>query len=413
MKRKIVNDPVYGFVNLPGGLAFELMEHPYMQRLGRIKQLGLTQLVYPGAMHTRFHHALGATHLMYKAIDTLRMKGHEITEDEAEAAVIAILLHDIGHGPFSHALEFSIASDTTHEQISARFMNALNKEFNGNLDLAQAIFNNQYSKKFLHQLVSGQVDVDRLDYLKRDSFFTGVSEGVIATDRIINMLELNDDQLVVEEKGVYSVENFLVARRLMYWQVYLHKTVVSADHLLNRVLQRAKYLIRNGNTLFASPELKFFLQRDYGDLDFKENPDVLDKFAAIDDYDLFSAIKQWSRHSDSILSFISKSLVDRELYAIEMRSQPVSDEEYLAVCDRAKRHFGVSDADAGYFVFREAVSNRLYDTTSDNIFILQKDNTLVDIADLAEHNNFRKIDAPIVKYALAYPKALRGDKSRL
>lgn len=407
MKRKIVNDPVHGFMNLPDGLPFELMEHPYMQRLRRIKQLGLSHLVYPGAMHTRFHHALGATHLMRQAIDTLRMKGHEITKEEADAALIAILLHDVGHGPFSHVLEFSIISNTPHEAVSACFFDSLNRQYSGALSMAKAIFDNQYPKKFLHQLVSGQIDVDRLDYLKRDSFFTGVSEGIIATDRIIKMLELSDDQLAVEEKGIYSVENFLVARRLMYWQVYLHKTVVSADFLLTSALKRAKFLTLNGENLFATPELQLFLKGNVTITDFYEDPELLHSFSRLDDFDIFSAIKQWMTHPDKILSYLSECLINRQLYAVELRNEPISDEEFGVFCEKAKRHFAISDDEIGYFVHRGDVSNKIYDTTSEKIFILQKNGRIADIADFSGHLNFRKTAAPIVKYALIYPKTIR------
>jgi HD superfamily phosphohydrolase len=407
MKRKIVNDPVHGFMNLPEGLSFELMEHPYMQRLRRIKQLGLSHLVYPGAMHTRFHHALGATHLMYQAIDTLRMKGHAISKEEEEAAVIAILLHDIGHGPFSHALEYSIVSNTCHEQISTCFFDRLNHQYHGELSMAKAIFDDQYSKKFLHQLVSGQIDVDRLDYLKRDSFFTGVSEGSIATDRIINMLELRNDQLAVEEKGIYSVENFLAARRLMYWQVYLHKTVVSADYLLTSVLKRAKFLSLREENLFATPELQFFLRKNYSIEDFYENPEILNNFARLDDFDIFSAIKQWGKHPDKILSYLSNSLINRNIFAIELRNEPFSDEEYFSIFEKIKTHFSVNDDEVSYFLFRAGVANKMYDTASENIFILQKNDDIADVAEFSGHPNFGSIDKPVVKYALAYPKILR------
>jgi HD superfamily phosphohydrolase len=382
------------------------MEHPYMQRLRRIKQTGLLHLVYPGSVHSRFHHALGVNYLMNKAIETFRTKGHHITQEEAEAASIVALLHDIGHGPFSHSLEYTIVN-THHEKISACFFDDLNRHYNNRLKMAKAIFDNQYPKKFLHQLISGQVDVDRMDYLKRDSFFTGVSEGIIAADRIINMFELHNDKLVVEEKGMYSVENFLIARRLMYWQVYLHKTVIVADFLLTNILRRAKELYAAQTELTASPPLLFFLKNRCSDNDFNNNPAILQHFSELDDFDVFAAIKQWRHHPDKILSYLSDCLVNRHLFAIEMSNTPFSDEKYDQICLKIKRHFNISDAELPYFIICETVSNNMYDITSDNIFILKKDNLLIDIADATDQMSIKKNAVPVTKYALSYPKVFR------
>jgi len=406
MKRKIVNDPVHGLINLPDGIPFELMEHPYMQRLRRIKQTGLLHLVYPGSVHSRFHHALGVAHLMNKAIETLRMKGHLITPEEAEAASIVALLHDVGHGPFSHSLEYTIVN-THHEKISACFFDDLNQQYDNRLEMAKAIFNNQYPKKFLYQLISGQIDVDRMDYLKRDSFFTGVSEGIIAADRIINMFEIQDDKLVVEEKGLYSVENFLIARRLMYWQVYLHKTVIVADFLLTNILRRAKELCATRTEIAAPPPLLFFLKNHCTDHDFHTNPSILQHFSELDDFDVFAAIKQWRHHPDNILSYLSDCLVNRRLFAIEMSNTPFPDEKYDQLCLKIKQHFNISDAELSYFIIRDTITNNMYDITSDNILILKKDNTLIDVADATDQMSIKKIAVPVVKYALSYPKVFR------
>ena len=315
-KRKIFNDPVYGFVTVPSDLVFKLIEHPFFQRLRRIRQLGLTNLVYPGALHTRFHHAMGAMHLMQETIEVIRLKGHEVSDAEKEGATIAILLHDIGHGPFSHALETSIVHNITHEDLSAVFMDRLNVEFNGQLEIAIKIFRGKYKKRFLHQLVSSQLDLDRLDYLCRDSFFTGVSEGIVSSDRIVKMFTVVDDQLVVEDKGIYSIENFLVARRLMYWQVYLHKTVLSAEHLLVNILKRAKELAEEKVALFCTPSLHFFLYNKLSKRAFLNKPEVLESFAKLDDNDIITSIKVWTDHSDKTLAFLCKNLVNRKLYAV-------------------------------------------------------------------------------------------------
>lgn len=402
--KKIINDPVHGFINLPDGLTFELIEHNYVQRLRRIKQLAMTYLVYPGAMHTRFQHAVGAMHLALQAIETLRLKNIEITEEEEEATAIATLLHDIGHGPFSHALEHSIVSNTSHEDISDCFMEFFNQEFDGKITLAKAIFTGKYQKHFLHQLVSSQVDVDRLDYLKRDSFFTGVSEGVIGSERIIKMFNVIDNQLVVEEKGIYSLENFLVSRRLMYWQVYMHKTVVSAEMLLTRVLKRAKYLIQKGENLFATNALQFFLNENFTIQDFRKNSDVLEQFAQLDDYDIFTSIKVWQNHPDKILSFLSKSLMNRKLYKIKMENIVFPIEYIDERRQKTIQQFDLQPDELDYFFINEAVSNTIYDLEKDNILILRKNGEIIDMADATDQMNLHELARPVTKYVLAYPK---------
>lgn len=402
--KKIINDPVHGFINLPDGLTFELIEHNYVQRLRRIKQLAMTYLVYPGAMHTRFQHAVGAMHLALQAIETLRLKNIEITEEEEEATAIATLLHDIGHGPFSHALEHSIVSNTSHEELSDCFMEFFNQEFDGKITLAKSIFTGKYQKHFLHQLVSSQVDVDRLDYLKRDSFFTGVSEGVIGSERIIKMFNVIDNQLVVEEKGIYSLENFLVSRRLMYWQVYMHKTVVSAEMLLTRVLKRAKYLIQKGENLFATNALQFFLNENFTMQDFRKNSDVLEQFAQLDDYDIFTSIKVWQNHPDKILSFLSKSLMNRKLYKIKMENIVFPIEYIDERRQKTIQQFDLQPDELDYFFINEAVSNTIYDLEKDNILILRKNGEIIDMADATDQMNLHELARPVTKYVLAYPK---------
>jgi hypothetical protein len=339
---KILNDPVYGFISLPHKIFLDIIDHPYFQRLRRIKQLGLSHLVYPGALHTRFNHAIGCAHLMTEAISTLRFLGHQITDEEAKGVTLAILLHDIGHGPFSHTLEHSIVTGIHHEDISVLFMKELNKEFNGELDLAIEIFSDQYHKKFLHQLVSSQLDMDRLDYLKRDSFFSGVTEGNIGTERIIHMLDVVDDKLVVEEKGIYSIEKFLIARRLMYWQVYLHKTVVSAENILIKVLKRAKELINNGKEIYASPSLSVFLSNSYTLADFENNPKLLNDFAELDDFDIYSALKYWKNNSDFVLSSLSKMILNRKLLKIKVQNTKFSTLEIKTEIDKVKQNYNIT-----------------------------------------------------------------------
>ena len=326
-KRKIINDPVYGFLTIPYESVFDIVEHPWFQRLRRIKQLGLTDLVYPGALHTRFHHTLGAVHLMCQAVDELRTKGYEITEDEAEGVTLAILLHDIGHGPFSHALEHSLVSGVGHEEMSLLFMERLNDQFDGKLELAIRIFRDDYPKRFLYQLVSSQLDVDRLDYLRRDSFFTGVSEGVVGSDRIIKMLHVVNDELAIEAKGIYSIEKFIVARRIMYWQVYLHKAVLSAEMLLIEILKRAKEVVASGTELHASPSLKTFLESDFTIEDFRSNPVLLESFANLDDFDVFAGIKVWKDESEPILQQLCDMMINRGLLKVSMLDRALSENE--------------------------------------------------------------------------------------
>lgn len=401
-KKKIINDPVYGFISLPHDIIFDLIEHPYFQRLRRIKQLGKSHLVYPGALHTRFHHAIGATHLMTKAIQVLRYKGVEISHEEETGALIAILLHDIGHGPFSHTLEHEIVKNVSHEDISSLFMERLSDEFNHQLDLALEIFENKHPKEFLHQLVSSQLDMDRMDYLNRDSFYTGVSEGVIGSDRMIAMLDVHNNQLVVEEKGVYSIEKFLVARRLMYWQVYMHKTVVSSEVLLSVLLRRAKELAQSGVKLFASPAFDVFLQNNYSLEDFKSNPKLLDQFALLDDVDVIGAIKVWQFHEDKVLSILAKKLIQRKLFKIEISNEPFSEERVQYELKKATEHFGISMEEARYFVHTDTLKNNAYNEKKENINLLMKDGSIKDVSEAADNLNIRALSDPVKKYFLCY-----------
>ncbi|NVN96318.1 MAG: HD domain-containing protein [Bacteroidetes bacterium] len=403
-KRKILNDPVHGFIGLPNDLIFDIIEHPYFQRLRRIMQLGLTHLVYPGALHTRFSHALGSMHLMMEAIEVLRQKGQVITDEEAIAANTAILLHDIGHGPFSHALEHSLVESMSHEDISEIFMDCLNEAFDGQLTMALDIFKGNYPKKFLHQLVSGQLDVDRLDYLTRDSFFTGVSEGIIGTERIIKMLNVWDGELVVDIKGIYSIEKFLVSRRLMYWQVYLHKTVLSAEQLMIKILKRAKQLSQTNIEVFATPALSIFLKNNYQKKDFIENKSLIEVFSQLDDFDIFSSIKVWQRHDDKILSKLSENLVNRNLYKIELQNKPFSKEIISELKEKISRHYNISDEETDFFVFTTDVVNNAYDLKHENINILLKNNVVKDITEASDQLNAAFLDKIVKKYLLCYPK---------
>lgn len=405
-KKKILNDPVYGFVSIPSGLIFELIQHRYVQRLRYIKQVSMTHLVYPGALHTRFQHAIGAMHLMSLAIDTLKSKGVVISAEEEEAALAAILLHDIGHGPFSHSLEHTIIDGVSHELLSALLMDRINKEFGGKLDLAITIFNNNYDRKFFHQLVSSQLDADRMDYLNRDSFFTGVSEGVISYDRIIAMLTVVDDQLVVEEKGIYSVEKFLIARRLMYWQVYLHKTVVGAEQLLIKILQRAKQLSSDGTTLFATPAFSWFLTQKIDKRNFLLHDTHLDWFTHLDDTDIMSAIKSWTQHEDDILRMMCQKLMSRGLYRTIVSNVPFSKELMDEVFRRVKDHFQVSDENLQYYVFTQAIQNSAYDSDNDTIKIFMKNGEIKDIAEASDLSNLEALAKKVQKFVLCYPKEL-------
>ena len=402
-KKKIINDPVYGFISIPDELIFDVLEHPYMQRLRRIMQLGLSHLVYPGALHTRFHHVLGAMHLMSLAIATIRRKGHEITVDEERAALLAILLHDIGHGPFSHALEYDIVSGVSHEVISGYFIERLTEEFGSDLKNAHAIFKNQYTKPFLYQLVSSQLDMDRLDYLNRDSFYSGVSEGIIGTDRLIEMLNVHDGYLVLEEKAIYSIEKFIVARRLMYWQVYLHKTVVVAENMLIQTLRRAKALIKLGNPLFCSPALQFFLENDITKVDFETNPQVLDYFSRLDDYDIWSSIKVWQDEKDPILSKLAKGLVNRKLFKIEISKTPFSAERISYEKELCATTYGLSMPDVEYFVYQDILTNKAYNQDKENIKLLMKNGDIIDLSAASDNLNISALAQPVEKYFLCYP----------
>lgn len=405
-KRKIINDPIYGFVTIPGELIYDLINHPYFQRLRRIKQLGLTNLVYPGALHTRFHHAIGAMHLMQEAVITLRQKDVPISEEEEQAVLIAILLHDIGHGPFSHALENSIVRGISHESISSLLMDRLNREFKGRLSLAIRIFNDEYKKRFLHQLVSSQLDMDRLDYLKRDSFFTGVSEGVISSDRIIKMLNVVKDELVVEHKAIYSIEKFLIARRLMYWQVYLHKTVLSAENLLVNILKRAKELAAKGEDLFATPALKLFLQNDFDHEDFRRDPKLLERFSTLDDNDVIASVKVWAEAGDPILLRLCRNLLDRKLYKVELQSTPVPLERRRELRQRVMKSYGITAREAAYFVFAGKVNNSAYNANRFNIHILMNNGRLIDVAQASDQLNIQSLSKTVTKHFICYPKEL-------
>ena len=401
-KRKIINDPIYGFVSVQDDVIYDLINHPVMQRLRRIKQLGMTNLVYPGALHTRFHHAIGAMWLMSEAVKVLQLKGVEITPDEQQAVIIAILLHDIGHGPFSHALEHTIVHGISHEDISGLMMNKLNEEFKGKLTLAINIFRNKYKKKFLHQLVSSQLDMDRLDYLKRDSFYTGVSEGVISSDRIIKMLHVVNDQLVIEEKGIYSIEKFIIARRLMYWQVYLHKTVLSAENMLVKILQRAKELATNGYSLFSTPALNYFLYNTISKKDFIKNPVHLEQFSKLDDYDIFSAIKVWAEDKDEILSYLCKCLIERKLYKVEIQNEPFTKKQLSARIKSVQNKVPNLKQNMDYLVFSKSVSNEIYNVNKIGISILFRDGKVKDISKSSDQLNVEVLNKTVKKWFMCY-----------
>ncbi len=395
-KKKIFNDPVYGFITLPDEVIFDLIEHPWFQRLRRIRQLGLTHLVYPGALHTRMHHALGALHLMIQTVETLRSKGHEITEEEARAVYIAILLHDIGHAPFSHALEDIVIRGMSHEKISLVFMEVLNEEYNGQLSTAISIFKNEYPKKFLHQLVSSQLDMDRLDYLNRDSFYTGVLEGKIGAQRIIKMLELHNDQLVIEEKGIYSIEKFIMARRLMYWQVYLHKTVLGAEQLLIKIIRRARELALGGEQLFASPSFSFFLNNTISEKDFGDK-ELLQKYSTLDDYDVYGAIKVWAEHKDVILSRLCQGMTNRRLYKTALQKEPFEASAVEDKVQQAMKKFNMERKEAEYFAFTGSISNSAYNPSDEQIRILYKDGRLRELTAVSDQMDVAVLTRPVQK----------------
>lgn len=401
-KLKIINDPIYGFITIPSPLIFDIIEHPYFQRLRRISQMGLSYLVYPGAHHTRFHHALGCIHLMDKAIKVLRFKDVEISEDEEEALLIAILLHDIGHGSFSHALEHSLVKGVSHEAISLKFMHQLNTEFDGQLSLAIEIFTDKYPRKFLCQLLSSQLDMDRLDYLRRDSFYTGVAEGNVNSERLISMLNVKNDQIVIEEKGIYSVEKFLVARRLMYWQVYLHKTGLCAEQVLRKTIQRAKFLIQSGTPVFGSDALLFFLKHDISLDEFDKN--ALETFAKLDDFDVIYAIKMWMQADDVVLRKLAHMLINRQLPKIKFKDQPINAAKHRAKLEKFMRENNMTAEEANYFVFTGEANNLAYTTSDQPIKILYKNGKLKDVSKASDQFNLKALSKVVTKYYLCDPK---------
>lgn len=399
---KIINDPVFGFIKIPKGLLYNLVRHPLLQRLTRIKQLGLSSVVYPGAQHTRFQHSLGAYYLMSEAIQQLTAKGNFIFDSEAEAVQAAILLHDVGHGPFSHVLEDTIVQGISHEEISLLLMERINREMNGQLALAIRIFRDEYPKRFLHQLVSGQLDMDRLDYLRRDSFYTGVTEGNIGSARIIKMLDVKDDQLVVEAKGIYSIENFLMARRLMYWQVYLHKTSVAYERMLISALLRAKELAARGEEVFASPALRFFLYNDIGREAFFDRAECLEHFVQLDDNDIWTALKVWCSHPDKVLSVLSTGMVNRRVFKVEISSDPVACERKRELQETISRKLGIALNEAAYFIATPGIERNMYDEADDSIDILYNDGTIRNIADASDMLNISLLSKKVKKYYLCY-----------
>jgi HD superfamily phosphohydrolase len=405
-KRKILNDPVYGFISIPSPLLFDLIEHPYFQRLRRVKQLGLSHLVYPGATHSRFQHSMGALFLMGHALRTLEEKGVSISKEEKSAVSIAILLHDLGHGPYSHTLEGVLIHGISHEEITIHFLELLNQEFKGQLSLALSIYRNTYHRNFFHQLVSSQLDMDRLDYLRRDSFFTGVSEGVIGTERLIKMLNVVDDNIVIEEKGIYSVEKFLVARRLMYWQVYLHKTVLVAEHLLIQILRRAQELVKEGKEVFASPSLSYFLKEQPSKSNFYNSKEVVKHFVDLDDFDIMGAIKAWTNNSDKTLSLLSKMLIERQLPKINIQKEKYKSKDLEKIKEKVALHYNIPLHQSRYFVVEGTVSNRAYNQKHDEIFISSKAGILTDIASASDNFNIRTLSKPVKKYFLFYPKEI-------
>jgi len=401
-KTKIINDPVFGFINIPGEFIIRIINHPYIQRLNRIRQLGLAFYVYPGAVHTRFHHSLGAMHLMTEAIAQLRSKGHAISDAERDGAMACILMHDIGHGPFSHVLENSLVSGICHEDISLMLMNRMNEEMSGKLSLAIEIFRDTYPKRFLHQLVSGQLDVDRLDYLRRDSFFTGVTEGNIGSARIIKMLNLKDDKLVVEAKGIYSIENFLMARRLMYWQVYLHKTAIAAEKMMISTLNRAKFLANQGRELEVTFPLKYFLYNQVDKQRFETDPDAIRYFVDLDDNDIWCALKVWTKSSDKVLSLLCTGLINRNLFKIEVGSKPFSEELIKEKTKYFTEKYNLSHKDAAYLTLSETISTNMYNEADDSIDILYKDGSTGDISSASDMLNIQLLSKMVKKYYFCF-----------
>lgn len=401
---KIINDPIFGFIKIPHGLLLNIVEHPLMQRLTRIKQLGLTSMVYPSAQHTRFQHSLGAFHLMSEAITSLTQKGIFIFDSEAEAVEAAILMHDIGHGPFSHVLEHTLIKGISHEDISLLMMEQINREMKGELNLALKIFKNEYPKKFLHQLISSQLDMDRLDYLRRDSFFTGVTEGNIGSARIIKMLDVVDDNLVVNSKGLYSIENYLMSRRLMYWQVYLHKTTVSSEKVLVNALLRAKKLALEGENVFATPCLGYFLYNDIDAETYRNSEEAQRNYAMLDDNDIWSSLKVWTGSKDKVLSILSSDILNRNLFKVEIMGTPTEEGHINEVRTRLAARFGVSYEDAGYLMSVDTIQKDMYDVNDDQISIIFKDNTVKDISEASEVMNIALLSKKIRKYYLCYQR---------
>ena len=403
-KKRLFNDPVYGFIQVRSELIFDIIQHPFFQRLRRIKQLGLTDFIYPGALHTRFHHALGAMHLMDKTLTSLRARGHMIFDAEYEAAIIAILLHDIGHGPFSHTLEFSLFKDINHEKITLWALNQLNQEFGGRLNMAIQVFQGRYPRKFLGQLVSSQLDMDRLDYLQRDCFFTGVNEGKIGAERIIEMLDLVDDELVVEEKAIYSIENFLSARRLMYWQVYLHKTAISAERMLIEIIKRAKDLRQEGKNVTATPALSIFLERNIDENDFEEDPDLLQVFMQMDDTDIWGSIKFWVNHEDLVLSTLCSMLLNRNLLQVTLSSEKIEKELYEELLGKVSSSLKITQEEAKHFVKRGKVTNSAYLPSDQSIKVKLKNGTITDVALATDLPNIKAMSKIVEKQYICWPK---------
>ena len=402
MKRKIINDPVFGFININNDFLYNLIQHPYLQRLNRIRQLGLAAFVYPGAQHTRFHHSIGAMFLMNEALKTLKEKGQEISPDELDGAMAAILMHDIGHGPFSHVLEDTLVTNIYHEEISLLMMHQMNKEFDGALQTAIDIFTDNHPKKFLHQLVSSQLDVDRLDYLRRDSFFTGVVEGNIGSARIIKMLDVKDDNFVIESKGINSIENFLMSRRLMYWQVYLHKTAMAAEKMLVNTLSRAKELSNNGDKLFASPALSYFLNTDTTLEDFSNNGIAIQHFANLDDNDIWSSLKVWASHKDTVLSVLSEGMVNRKLFKMEITDKKKPEDKIEQILENFKKKFDLNEKEASYFISSDVFTTDMYSEKDDSIDILYKNGRIKNISEASDMLNIELLSKKVVKHYFAY-----------
>ena len=402
---KIINDPVFGFIKIPRGLLYGIVEHPLFQRLNRINQLGLASVVYPGARHTRFQHSIGAFHLMTEAVRSLQEKGNFIFDSEAEAVEAAILMHDIGHGPFSHVLEDTLIHDISHEEISLLMMEEINRHFNGQLNLAISVFKGEYPKNFLHQLISSQLDMDRLDYLRRDSFYTGVTEGNIGSARIIKMLNVIDDSLVVEHKGIYSLENYLTTRRLMYWQVYLHRTCVAYEKVLVNMLNRAKYLLRNGQQVFASPALLYFLANDVDKVWFDTHPETLVNYGELDDSDIWSAMKAWKHHDDKILATLATDMLDRHIFKVEVTEEPVDETHIETIAKEISAQMEISIDDAKqYMMSVNTISKDMYNVDDDSISILYKDGKIRDISEASELLNVQLLSKKIRKYYLCYQR---------